>query len=114
MKISDKTFNTATNYQKEVIHINKENRDFLETEIDKLEVKKKIANRKIARVKIWLQKVNEEERFVLNEYYIENSGKNWSKVLDMYQIQFNIEKTQRALRIIRDKALEKILNITNV
>lgn len=113
-KISDKVSSTAMNYKKEQTHINKEDRDFLETEIDRLKIEKEKINKKIARVKNWLDKVNEKESFVLEEFYINNKGKNWGKVVEGYSKKYGKELTERQLRTIRDKAIQNVLKIVNV
>ena len=58
-KITDKVSSTAMNYQKELNYINKEDRDFLKSEINKLEVKKDLINKKVVRVKSWLDKLDD-------------------------------------------------------
>ena len=41
-KTTDKTYNTAINYKKEQRHINREDREFLERELEKLKQEKKL------------------------------------------------------------------------
>lgn len=113
-KTTDKTYNTAINYKKEQRHINREDRDFLERELEKLKQEKKELNKKIARVNNWLDKVKEEEAFVLRELYINNKGKNWKKVEKEYKEQFKEDLTERQLRTKRDNAIQTILKIVNV
>lgn len=113
-KISDKVSNTAMNYKKELNHINKEDRDFLNSEINRLILEKDKIDKKIVRVKNWIDKINEKEAFVLTEFYINNKGKNWNKVVSTYNKQFNRGLTDRQLRTIRDKGIQNILKIVNV
>lgn len=113
-KISDKTSNTAMNYKKELIHINKEDRVFLENEIRRLETEKEDLNKKIARVKNWLDKIDSREALILKEFYINNKGKNWDKAVVAYNKNTDKELQKRQLVTIRDKAIEKILNIINI
>ena len=113
-KTTDKTYNTAINYKKEQRHINREDRDYLERELQKLEQEKKELDKKIARVNNWLDKVEEREAFVLRELYINNKGKNWKKVIEEYDNQYKKSLTERQLRTTRDKAIQTILKIVNV
>lgn len=113
-KISDKVSSTAINYKKEQTYINKEDRDFLETEIDRLNIEKDNLNKKIARVKNWLDKVNDREAFVLEEFYINNKGKNWGKVVKEYSRKYGKDLTDRQLRTTKEKAIQNVLKIVNV
>lgn len=113
-KISDKVANTAISYKKEQYYINKEDRAFLENEIDRLNSEKEIINKKIVRVKNWLDKINEKEAFVLREFYINNKGKNWNKVVDEYNREYKKDLTDRQLRTTRDKGIQNVLKIVNV
>ncbi len=113
-KMSDKVSSTAINYKKEQNHINKEDRYYLETEIDRLNTEKDILDKKIARVKNWLDKINEREAFVLEEFYINNKGKNWNKVVKEYTKKYNKELTDRQLRTTKEKAIQNVLKIVNV
>lgn len=113
-KTTDKTYNTAINYKKEQIYINREDRDYLERELEGLKQEKKELDKKIARVENWLDKVEEREAFVLRELYINNKGKNWRRVIKEYKNQYGRELTDRQLRTTRDKAIQTILKIVNV
>lgn len=113
-KISDKVSSTAINYKKEQTYINKMDRDFLESEIDRLEIEKEELNKKVARVKTWLDKVDEEEEIILEELYINNKGKKWDRVVKTYNKKADKELTKRQLISKRDEAIEKILRIVNV
>lgn len=113
-KITDKVSSTAINYKKEQTHINKEDRDSLETEIDRLNIQKSELNKKIARVKNWLDKLNERESFILEEFYINNKGKNWGKVVKEYSKKYEKDLTDRQLRTTKEKAIQNVLKIVNV
>ena len=113
-KISDKVSNTVMNYHKELNHINKEDREFLNREINRLTLEKQTIDKKIVRVKNWLDKINEKEAFVLTEFYINNKGKNWNKVINEYARQYNKELTERQLRTTKEKGIQNILKIVNV
>ena len=113
-KISDKTSSTAMNYHKEQCHINKEDIVFLESEIQRLKIQREDLNKKIARVKNWLDKIDSRESAILIEYYINNKGKNWDKAVISYNKTADKELQKRQLVTIRDKAIEKILSIINI
>ena len=113
-KISDKTMTTAMNYKKETTHINKEDRNFLEAEIKRLETEKEMLNKKIVRVKNWLDKIDNEEAIILEEFYINNFGKKWNKAVDAYNKRTDKELNQRQLSTKRDQGIDKILKIVNV
>lgn len=113
-KISDKVSFTVMNYKKEQTHINKADRKSLETEIYRLEKEKEELDKKIARVKTWLDKVDEDEAIILEELYINNKGKKWDKVVKTYNKKADKELTKRQLISKRDEAIEKILRIVNV
>lgn len=110
-KITDKTYNTAMSYKKEQNHINKENRVFLERKLTEFEQEEKNLNKKIVRVKNLLEGLTKEERFVIEEYYLNNS--NWDYVEKEYFSEFEKHKTIKRLQSHRDKAIEKMLNILN-
>lgn len=101
------------NYNKEQYHINKEDRDYLENEIARLQNEKDRIDRNVARVKNWLDKLNDKESFILTEFYIKNKGKNWNKAVKEYNKKQN-ELSERQLRNIRDEGIENILKIVNV
>ena len=113
-KISDKVSNTALNYHKEQYYINKEDRTHLANEIKRLLNEKDILDKKVVRVKNWLDKINEKESFILIEFYINNKGKDWNKVVKEYNKKFDRELTDRQLRTTRDKAIQNVLKIVNV
>lgn len=113
-KISDKVANTAISYKKEQYYINEEDRAFLENEIDRLNSEKETINKKIVRVKNWLDKINEKEAFVLREFYINNKGKSWNRVVNEYNREYKKDLTDRQLRTTRDKGIQNVLKIVNV
>ena len=113
-KRTDKVYNTVINYKKELKYINKQDRDFLNKEIERLNNKKEIIDKKIVRVKNWMDKLEIRERIILEEFYINNKGKNWDKAVTEYNKKENKELSRRQLISIRDKAIEKILKMVNV
>ncbi len=115
-KTSDKVADTAINYKKEQRHVNKEDRDYLESEIDRLKLEKDTLNKQIARVKSWIDKLNTEEAIILEEFYINNEGKNWDKAVKAYNEneKINKELQKRRLKEISNNAIEKILKIVNI
>ena len=84
-KISDKTASTALHYQKEKIHINREDRDYLQSKIIDLEAEEKTLNKMIARVKNLLSILSEKQKFVVEEFYINNGKTTWDKVEISYE-----------------------------
>lgn len=113
-KISDKVSSVATVYQKEVYHINRKDRDHIENQLLKLNKERELLNKKIVRVKNWLDKLEYEKQCIIKEYYINNKGKNWNKAVKEYAKYEGIKELQeRRLRIKRDEALEDILKIVN-
>lgn len=113
-KISDKVSSVANDYNTELNHINKEDIDHINYEIQKLENEKKIIDKKVVRVKNWLDKLEYEKQCIIKEYYINNKGKNWNKAVKEYAKYEGIKELQeRRLRIKRDEAIEDILKIVN-
>lgn len=113
-KVSDKTSSTAINYRKELNYINREDRDFLERELERLKEEKENTNKKVVRVINWLDKITSEQKKVIMLFYINNKGKNWDKVVKEYSLEYNKDISERGLRKIRDKALESILKMVNI
>lgn len=113
-KISDKVSTTAMNYEKELNHINKEDREFLNSEIRRLTLERDKINKKIVRVTNWLDKLENRESTIIEKFYIENEGKNWDKAVKEYNKEVDKELQKRQLVTIRDQAIEKILNIINI
>ncbi len=112
-KISDTTANTAMKYNYEKMYINEEDRVHLKFEIIRLNEQKEELNKKIVRVKNWLDKIEEKQKCIIEEYYINNKGKNWEKAVNEYNKQQK-ELTERQLRVIRNKGIESILKIVNI
>ncbi len=112
-KISDTTANTAMKYNDEKMYINEEDRVHLQFEIIRLNEQKEELNKKIVRVKNWLDKIEEKQKCIIEEYYINNKGKNWERAVNEYNKQQK-ELTERQLRVIRNKGIESILKIVNI
>ena len=111
-KISDKVLITAMNYQKERIHINKKDRQYLERKISEFEVEEKKLNKKVVRIKNLLNRLTKEENFVITSYYFERS--KWDYVEKEYFNEFEKHKSIKQLQAYRDNALQSMLNIINV
>ncbi len=111
-KISDTVFNTAVNYHKEENHINKANREELERKIAKCEIEKIQLNKIIVRVKNILEQLSEEERFVVETYYMKKA--KWDFVERAYFDEFEVHKTVKQLQTYRDSAFKSMLEVLNV
>lgn len=111
-KISDTTYNTAINYEKEKIHINKENRAFLENKLVEFTKIKDELNKKIVRVKNMLEQLSEDEEFTIRTYYMKKS--KWDYVERQYFSNFEIHKSIKQLQTYRDNALKSMLDILNI
>ena len=112
-KVSDKVSSTAMNYKQEQVHINNEDRNHLEAEINKLTIEKEKINKRIARVINWLDKIEEKQKCIIEEYYINNKGRNWDRAVTEYNRQYT-ELTERRLRDIREEGLNNILKMVNI
>lgn len=110
-KISDTTANTAINYQKELIHINEEDREYLKRKIQELKLEEKRLDKEIVRVKNMLMQLSEEEEFVIRIYYMKKS--KWDYVSQQYCAEFQKPKSIKQLQNIRDTALDSMLEIIN-
>ena len=110
-KISDTTGNTAMNYEKEKVHINKEDRSYLENKIEEFKALEKELDKKIVRVKNLLQQLSEDESFVIRAYYMKKS--KWDYVEREYFSNYEIHKSIKQLQTYRDNALENMLEILN-
>ena len=108
-KISDKVSSTAMNYQKEQIHINKEDRQYLERKIQEDEEKK--LDKKIVRVKNMMNPLSREEKFVIETYYMDKS--KWDYVEKAYFKEFEKYKCVKQLQTYRDKAINSMIKIIN-
>ncbi len=110
-KVSDKTANTAINYRKEQYHINREDRQFLESKLEEFKEIEDKLNKKIVRITNMLQQLTEDEEFVIRKYYMKKS--KWDYVEKEYIINFDIHKSIKQLQTYRDKAIESMLDILN-
>jgi hypothetical protein len=111
-KVSDIIANTAMNYRKEEIHINKENRVFLERKILECEAEEKRLDKQIVRVKNMLSQLSEDENFVMTTYYMQKS--KWDYVSNRYYEEYKKPKSVNQLLNIRDRAMRSMLDIINV
>lgn len=110
-KISDKVLNTAMNYEKELNHINKKDIDFLKRKLTKLEIDKCNLNKKVVRVKNMINPLSQEERFVIETYYMDKS--KWDYVEKKYFKEFEKYKCIKQLQTYRDNAMKSMLKIIN-
>ena len=111
-KISDKTSNTVLNYEKELNHINKEDRQYLERKIKECENEENILNKKIVRVKNLLNQLTREQNFIVTSYYLDKS--KWDYVSNQYFIEYQKPKSINQLLNIRDVAINSMLDILNI
>lgn len=111
-KISDKTFSTAVNYHKEERHINKEDRQFLQTKLEELNKLKDELDKKIVRVENMINQLSAEEKFVIKIYYMEKS--KWDYVSQQYCMEFQKPKSINQLLNIRDTAIKSMLDVLNI
>ena len=109
---SDTTANTAINYEKELNHINNEDREYLERKIKELEIEEKRLDKEIVRVKNMLMQLSEEEEFIIKTYYMRKS--KWDYVSQQYCFEFQKPKSIKQLQNLRDIALDSMLEIINV
>ncbi len=110
-KTSDTTANTAMNYKKELNHINKEDREYLEKKINELEIEKKKLDKDIVRMKNLLIQLTDEEEFVIRTYYMKKS--KWDYVSQQYFSEFQKPKSINQLLNIRDNAIQSMLEVIN-
>ena len=113
-KISNITEKVAMSYTKEMVHINKEDRDRLEKEIEKYQEEKDKYNKKIVRVKNLLQILTEKQRIVIEEFYINNNRGDWRKVAKICENRLPKDLTVKQLQNIRDIALKDMLEVINI
>ena len=111
-KISDKVSNTVMNYQKELNHINKEDRQFLQTKLEELNKLKDELDKKIVRVENMINQLSAEEKFVIKIYYMEKS--KWDYVSQQYCMEFQKPKSINQLLNIRDTAIKNMLDVLNI
>lgn len=110
-KISDTTATTAMNYNKEKIHINKEDRQYLERKIEAYKTEEKRLNKVIVRVKNLMNQLTREQKFIINAYYLEKS--KWDYVSNQYFMEYQKPKSINQLLNIRDEAIKEMLDILN-
>ena len=111
-KVSDKVLNTAMNYHREERHINKEDRQFLQTKLEELNKLKDELDKKIVRVENMINQLSAEEKFVVKIYYMEKS--KWDYVSQQYCMEFQKPKSINQLLNIRDTAIKSMLDVLNI
>ena len=111
-KVTDKVFNAAMNYPKEIKHVNKEDREYLKRKLVEFKKEEDNLNKKVVRVKNLLNRITKEERFVIELYYLDSA--KWDYVEKEYFNEFEKHKSIKQLQTYRDNALQKMLNILNV
>ena len=111
-KISDKVLNTVMNYHREERHINKEDRQFLQTKLEELNKLKEELDKKIVRVENMINQLSTEEKFVIKIYYMEKS--KWDYVSQQYCMEFQKPKSINQLLNIRDTAIKSMLDVLNI
>lgn len=111
-KVSDKVLNTAMNYHREERHINKEDRQFLQTKLEELNKLKDELDKKIVRVENMINQLSAEEKFVIKIYYMEKS--KWDYVSQQYCMEFQKPKSINQLLNIRDTAIKSMLDVLNI
>jgi hypothetical protein len=111
-KVSDKVLNTAMNYHREERHINKEDRQFLQTKLEELTKLKDELEKKIVRVENMINQLSAEEKFVIKIYYMEKS--KWDYVSQQYCMEFQKPKSINQLLNIRDTAIKSMLDVLNI
>lgn len=111
-KVSDKVLNTVMNYHREERHINKEDRQFLQTKLEELNKLKDELDKKIVRVENMINQLSAEEKFVIKIYYMEKS--KWDYVSQQYCMEFQKSKSINQLLNIRDTAIKSMLDVLNI
>lgn len=110
-KISNTTYNTVVNYNKEIFHVNKEDRKSLENKIEKCDKEIERLRKVIARVENIIEPLSKEEKFVIEAFYMYKA--KWDYISDEYYEKFRKPKSIKQLQTYRDTALERMLNILN-
>lgn len=111
-KVSDKVLNTVMNYHREERHINKEDRQFLQTKLEELNKLKDELDKKIVRVENMINQLSAEEKFVIKIYYMEKS--KWDYVSQQYCMEFQKPKSINQLLNIRNTAIKSMLDVLNI
>ena len=109
--ISNTVYNTVVGYNKEINHINNEDRTYLENKIEQCKKETDILNKAIVRVNNMLMQLSNEEEFVIKAYYMRKS--KWDYVATEYYEEFQKPKSINQLLNIRDNAIESMLEILN-
>lgn len=110
-KISNTTYDTAVNYNREIKHINKEDRIYLENKIQQCNKEIDRLNKIIVRVKNMMNPLSREEKFVIETFYMDKA--KWDYISDEYYEEFRKPKSIKQLQTYRDTAVERMLNILN-
>ena len=110
-KISDTTADTAMSYHKQMHHINKEDRFYLERKIIECQEEENKLNKIVVRVKNLLDQATTEERFVIEAYYLKKC--KWDYIEKEYFNEFERHKSIKQLQTYRDTAIENMLDIIN-
>lgn len=110
-KVSDTTYNTVVVYNRELNHINKENRTYLENKIEQCKKEIEKLNKVIVRVNNMLQQLSNEEEFIIKSYYMRKA--KWDYVANEYYEEFQKPKSINQLLNIRDNAMKSMLEILN-
>ncbi len=110
-KISDKVSTTAMNYEKELKYTNRKDIDFIKRKLQELEIDKESLNKKVVRVKNMINPLSQEERFVIETYYMDKS--KWDYVEKKYFKEFEKYKCIKQLQTYRDNAMKSMLEIIN-
>lgn len=110
-KISDKVSNTVMNYHKELNYINKEDREYLVNKLNELGEQKTKLNKIVVRVKNMINPLTQEEKFVIETYYMNKS--KWDYVEKAYFNEFEKYKSIKQLQTYRDNAIKRMLKIIN-
>jgi F0F1-type ATP synthase alpha subunit len=114
-KISNVTEQVAMTYIREMVHINKEDVTRLEKEVAKYEEEKDRYSKQIARVQNLLGILNDRQRLVITEYYINNKKKDWDGVAKTYAQEYpGKDLSVKQLQNIRDIALNDMLEVLNI
>lgn len=110
-KVSDTTYNTVVGYSKEINHINKEDRIYLENKIEQCKKETDKLNKAVVRVNNMLNQLSNEEEFIIKSYYMRRS--KWDYVANEYFEEFQKPKSINQLLNIRDNAIISMLDILN-
>lgn len=110
-KVSDTTYNTVVVYNREINHINKEDREYLERKIEQCNKEIDRLNKIIVRVKNIMNPLSKEEKFVIQAFYMDEL--KWDSISDEYYEEFRKPKSIKRLQTYRDTALKRMLKILN-